>query len=130
MGCYLSPGNNSTIKSVVAALKELPRGAKLLVAGDFNMKLSDPEGDWRGEDIAAELATEGLKDTSEHFLLRRHSWCRGRRTWRMIRAVRPYGSYTRRILGMDRRLFWYVLPGTPGITQTIIWFWVTFVVTP
>ena len=60
MGCYLSPDNTSTIESVVAALKERPMGNGLLVAGDFNANLADPEGDWRGEDIAAAMATEGL----------------------------------------------------------------------
>ena len=35
VGCYLAPNNTSTIDNVVAALKERPMGAKLLVAGDF-----------------------------------------------------------------------------------------------
>ena len=37
-----------TIDNIVAVLKERPQGAKLLVAGDFNVELADPEGDWRG----------------------------------------------------------------------------------
>ena len=69
-----------TIESVVAALKERPRGAKLLVAGDFNVNLAKPEVNRRGEDIAASMATEGLEDMSAHFLLRRRSWFRYRRT--------------------------------------------------
>ena len=68
MGCYLAPDDTWTIDSVVFALKECPRGAKLLVAGDFNVNLAKPEGDRRGEDIAAAMATEGLEDMSEHFL--------------------------------------------------------------
>ena len=32
----------------VTALRERPRGAKLLVAGDLNIKLSEPQGYWRG----------------------------------------------------------------------------------
>ena len=39
MGCYFAPNNTSTIESVFASLKELPRGAKLLVAEDFNVNL-------------------------------------------------------------------------------------------
>ena len=39
MSFYLAPHDISTVDSVVAALKERPWGAKLLVAGDFNMKL-------------------------------------------------------------------------------------------
>ena len=53
MECYLAPNNTLTIDSVVAARKERPRGAKLFLAGDFNFNLADPEGDRRGEDIAA-----------------------------------------------------------------------------
>ena len=47
MGCYLAPDDTLTIESVVAALKERPVGAKLLVAGDFNANLAEPEGDRR-----------------------------------------------------------------------------------
>ena len=47
VGCYLAPDDTWTIESVVAALKELPRGAELLVVGDFNAKLAEPEGDRR-----------------------------------------------------------------------------------
>ena len=56
------------------------------------MKLSEPEGDQRGEDIVAALAMEGLEDMAAHFLLRRHSWCRDGRTWSMIRAGREVKS--------------------------------------
>ena len=76
VGCYLAPDNALTIESVVAALKERPRGAELLLVGGFNSNLAEPEGDRRGEDIAAAMATEGLGDMSAHFLLRRRSWCR------------------------------------------------------
>ena len=71
MGCYFAPDDSSTIESVVAALKERPRGSKLLVTGYFNANLTDPEGYRRGEDIAAALAKEGLEDMLAHFLPRR-----------------------------------------------------------
>ena len=41
IGCYLAPDNTSTIESVVAALKERPRGAALLVAGYLNTMLTE-----------------------------------------------------------------------------------------
>ena len=100
--CYLAPDDTLTTESVVAKLKERPRGAEILVAGDFNVNLSEPEGDRRGEDIAAAMATEGLEDMSEHLLPRRRSWCRDRRTWSMIREVRSQTDY---ILGTDLCLF-------------------------
>ena len=36
------------MESVVAAIKEHPQGAELLVAGDFNVKILEPELDQRG----------------------------------------------------------------------------------
>ena len=68
VGCYLAPDDTLTIESVVDALKERPMGAELPVAGDFNAKLAEPEGDRRGEDIAVAMSTEGLEDMSSHFL--------------------------------------------------------------
>ena len=72
--CYLAPDNTLKIESVVAALKERPRGAELLVAGDFNVNLAELKGDRRGEDITAAMETEGLEDMSAHFLQLRRSW--------------------------------------------------------
>ena len=57
VGCYLAPDDTAMIESVVATLKERPRGAELLVTGDFKINLLEPEGDRMGEDIAAAMAT-------------------------------------------------------------------------
>ena len=80
IGCYLAPDNTSTIESVVAALKERPRGAALLMAGDLNTTLTEQENDRRGTYIAAALTEEVLKDMATHFLPRQRKWCRERRT--------------------------------------------------
>ena len=40
VGCYLAPDDTLTVESVIAALKERPRGSKLLVVGDLNVNLS------------------------------------------------------------------------------------------
>ena len=85
VGCYLAPNNTSTIERVVEALRESPKGAELLVAGDLNINSAAPEGDRREEDIAATFATEGLEDMAPHFLPRQRRWCRDRRTWGMLR---------------------------------------------
>ena len=105
MGCYLAPDDTSTIERVVEALKECPKGSELLVAGDMNINLAEPEGDWREEDIASTLATEVLEDMAAHFLPRRRPWCRDRRTWSMLRKGREMRSRTDYILDTDRRLF-------------------------
>ena len=73
VGFYLAPNDTLTIDSAIAALKEQPRGAELLVAGDLNVKLSDPEVDRRVKDIVVALATEGLDDILAHFFPRRRS---------------------------------------------------------
>ena len=46
---YLAPNNTLMIESVVAALKERPQVAELLVAGDLNVNLADPEVDRKEE---------------------------------------------------------------------------------
>ena len=51
------PDDTSMIESFFADLKEGPRGAELLVAGDFNVNLLEPEGGWRGEEIVVALTT-------------------------------------------------------------------------
>ena len=84
VGFYLAPNDTLAIESVVQAPKERPKGAELLVAGNTNVNLAEPEGDRRGGDILAELVTEGLEDMSEHFLPRQHPWCRDGRAWSML----------------------------------------------
>ena len=80
MGCYLAPNNTSTIERVVEALRERPKGAELLVAGDLNINFAALEDDQREEDIAATLAKEVLEDMAPHFLLHRQRRGKQRRT--------------------------------------------------
>ena len=70
IGCYLAPNDTSTIDIIVAALKERPRGTALLVVGDLNTTLTDPENDRRRTEISAALTEAGLKDMAAHFLPR------------------------------------------------------------
>ena len=71
IGCYLALDDTFTIESVVSALKERPKGTTLVVAGDLNTALDDPENNRRGMEIAAALIEAGLEDMMAHFLLRR-----------------------------------------------------------
>ena len=105
VGCYLAPDDTSTIERVVKALRDLPKGAELLVTGDLNINLASPEGDRREEHIATTIATEGLEDMAQHFLPQERRWCRDRRTWGMLRKGREVRSRTDYILGTDRRIF-------------------------
>ena len=84
VGVYLAPDNTETMESDIKAIRSRPRGAELLVAGDFNGNLETPEGDRRAEDIATTLATEGLEDMAKHFLPRESRWCRYWRTWGVL----------------------------------------------
>ena len=88
IGCYLALNDTLTIESVVAALMERPRGSALMVAGDLNTTLTEPENDRRGTEIAAELAEEGLRDMAAHFLLRQQTWGREKRILSMVREVK------------------------------------------
>ena len=45
--CFLAPDNTLAIESSVAALKERPQGAKLMMDEYLSIKLGEPEGDWR-----------------------------------------------------------------------------------
>ena len=62
------------MERVVEAFKERPKGAELLVAGNMNANLAEPEGDRREEDITATLETEGIEDMAANFLPRRRCW--------------------------------------------------------
>ena len=92
VGVYFAPEDTTTMERVSEAIQSKPRGAELLVAGDFNVDLASPEGDRRVEDIATSLATEGLEDMAQHFLPQESRWCRYRRTWGMIRKGREVRS--------------------------------------
>ena len=105
VGVYIAPKDTTTMERVVEAIRRKPRGAELLVAGDFNVDIASPEGYRRAEDIATELATAGLEDMRRHFLPREKRWCRDRGTWGMLSKGREVRSRTDYILGTDRRLF-------------------------
>ena len=105
MGCYIAPDNASAIEGMVAAISRRPRGAKLLVAGNFNTDLVKPEGTTRVEEIAAELAAADLEDMSAHFLPRYKPWSRDRHTWGMRHGDQVVYSQTNYLLGTDRRMY-------------------------
>ena len=94
VGVYIAPEDTATMERVVEAIRRKPRGAELLVAGDFNVDIAAPEGDRRAEDIATELATAGLEDMAQHFLPREKRWCRDWRMWGMLRKGREVWSRT------------------------------------
>ena len=54
------------------------------MAGDLNVKLLEPEGDRRGEEITADLTMEILEDILVHFLPLQCPWFQDRRTWSMV----------------------------------------------
>ena len=59
------------IEDIVADISRRLQGGKLLVYGNFNVYLKNPEGTARAEDISSELAAAGLEYMSTHFLPRR-----------------------------------------------------------
>ena len=80
--------------------QERPQEDELLVAGDVNINMKEPEGDHMEEYIAADLTILGLEDMSTHILPRPCPWYRDGRTWRMVwseREVQFQTDYTLRI---------------------------------
>ena len=92
----------TTIEQVQQAIDHRPTGVELIVMGDLNVDLDDPEGSERDETIAAAMAAEGLEDMSLHFRGRRG---RGGHTLSMVRLGREVTSKTDYMLGVDRRSF-------------------------
>ena len=60
VGCYISPIDASTIEVVAAAIRDKPYGAELLMSGDLNANLAEPEGTPQGDSITDELMVVGL----------------------------------------------------------------------
>ena len=111
VGCYLAPGDGTTIRDVETAMTEKPRGAELIVAGDLNVYHGKVGGWGRDEEITA-VAMAGLEDIVGHYFLRRRAWCRDQRKWEAVRQGRVVRSQTDYILGSNCRIFqnvavWY-----------------------
>ena len=121
VGAYIAPKDTTTMERVVEAIQRKPRGAELLVVGDFNVDIAAPEGDRRAEDIATELATAELEDMARHFLPREKRWCRDRRTWEFSGRDGRCGpgritSWVQTAVSSE------ISPsGTLGTTRTITW---------
>ena len=74
MGCDIAPSNASTIEDFVEAIRDRPYGSELLVDGDLNANLEDPEGKPRSEAIVEKLTVDGLMDMGMHLLPWRKPW--------------------------------------------------------
>ena len=60
MGCYIAPDNASTTEDADLAIGRRPRGAKLLMVGDFNADLENLEVSVCVDYIVEALVTNGL----------------------------------------------------------------------
>ena len=83
MGCYTPPSDASTIEDVIADIGDQPYEADLLVAGDLNANMVDPEVTPWSEAIADEPTVYGLMDMGLHLLPRCNQWLKYRCMWRM-----------------------------------------------
>ena len=121
VGVYIAPEDEETMDRVVAAIGRKPRGAELMVVGNFNADIKALEENRLAENIATDIAAAGLEDMAQHFMLRRRRWNRDRRTWDMQRKGQVVRSWTDYIFGTDSRLFANVAVRDPGTTWTITW---------
>ena len=74
------------------------------MGGNFNANLVDPEGTPRGQDIADEIAAEGIVDVVLHSLPSCNTWLQDMCTWRMRKDGQEIWSRTDYILGTYCRL--------------------------
>ena len=109
------------MERVVAAIGRKPRGAEVMVAGDFNADIKAPEENRLAENIATDIAEAGLEDMAQHFMPRRRRWNRDRRTWDMQRRDRWCGPGQTTFWGRTNVCSRMSLSGTPGTTRTITW---------
>ena len=112
VGYYLSPGDGTTIWYMEAAMADRPRGAELIVAGNFNMYQENTGGWGWDKEITEAVIKERLEDIQGHFLPQRQVWCKERSTWAMVKQGRAVRSRTDYILVSDLRIFqnmsvWY-----------------------
>jgi len=101
VGCCIPPTCTTTIEQVRQAIDHGPTSAGLIVLGDLNVDLADPERSERDKTIAAKLVD--LDDLSLNFCGRRGR--RGGHTWSMFRRGRTVSSKTDYVLGTDCRSF-------------------------
>ena len=79
--------------------------AKILVDGDINENLEEPEGTPRSEAIAEKITVDGLVDMGLHLLPWRKPWLNDRCTWKIQRDVLEIRYRTDYILGTDYIFF-------------------------
>ena len=85
MGYHIAPRDALDIEDVTASIRDQPYGVELLVAGDLNANLVEPEITPRGEALADELAVAGLEDMILHFFPLSKPWLQDMFTWSMRR---------------------------------------------
>ena len=106
VGGYIPPTDRTTLPHMIAAMDRFSThsaGNRMLVIGDFNVDLSDPNQDARGSEIIDAMSTHGLEDLLLHFKPReRYSH---RQTWWQERGGFTIRSRCDYILGSDRRMF-------------------------
>ena len=104
ISCFLAPNDTLKIENAAAALKDLPRGAKVLVAGDLNANLDQTEGYQTEKEIAATLTATILKGMPSHFLMRWSPQFWDGKTWSMVQLGREVRYQTDYILETDRHI--------------------------
>ena len=104
-GMLPAPDNDSFIECIVAAIGKRPQGATLIVFGDFNSNLVEPEGHGYGKAIPEDVSTAGLTDTADHFLTNHILWEWDCQKWIMILQCQEVNSQIDFICGTGYRLF-------------------------
>ena len=105
VGCYISPDEALIVEDDIAAISRQPQGAELLVAGNFNADLANPEGIACAEEIDTALAAAGLEDMSANLSLMHKPWTRDWRIWIIRRRDWVVRCWTYCQLGTDSHIY-------------------------
>ena len=103
LGCYLPPHSASALESITAEIGHMPRGAEILIDGDFNTNLESPDGNKSNKVITESM--EELEDTTKHFLPYKLPLMQDGRMSSMLRHGQEVRYQTDYILGTERCLF-------------------------
>ena len=75
-------------------MKERPRGAEIIILGEFSIDLEGTDGQGQYEDILAAISMLGLEDLAGHLLPRRQACCKDWRTCEIVRQGMVVRSWT------------------------------------
>lgn len=105
IGVYIPPNDTLTLTQIQEA-RDRYANMPVIMMGDLNVDLNDPNPDDRTIEIMGLLSSFGLEDMASHF--RQRAGFRHGDTWHMVREGELISSKCDYILAPDRRIFQFI----------------------